>query len=101
MALGNGSSAGGGFFGQGSDPELALTEVSGIQVLLLVSSVVVGALEKSDPVQSQPSGLGQSGGGVARPCSTLPGASPRRSGPGRGGGGRRGLLLPEALLVRF
>lgn len=42
MALANGSSAGDGLLGHGSDPELALTEVSGTKVLLLVSSVKAG-----------------------------------------------------------
>lgn len=101
MALANGSSAGDGLFGHRSDPELALIEVSGTKVLFLVSSVRAGAVRMSDPVRSPPSGPRPPGGGVTHPYSTLPAASRGHSGRGRGGAGGRGLLLREALPVRF
>lgn len=52
---------------------------------ILLPSVTAGAVGTSDPVRSPPPGLGPPGGGVTRPFSTLPGASPGRSGPGVGG----------------
>lgn len=88
MTLTNGSSAGNGLFGHGCDPELALIEVSGTKVLLLVSSVRAGAVRTPDPVRSLPSGLRPPGGGVTHPYSALAAASPGHSGGGRGQGGR-------------
>lgn len=89
VAPANGSSAGGGLFGHGSDPELApTTEVSGPKVLLLVPSVTAGATGASDPVRSSLSGLRCQRWRHA--FSILLGTSPERSGqPGawRGLGG--------------
>lgn len=57
--------------------ELALTEVSGTEVLLLVPSVTAGAAGASDPAR---------GGVPAGPFSILLGARPQCSGWGRWGG---------------
>lgn len=89
MTLTNGSSAGNGLFGHGCDPELALIEVSGTKVLLLVSSVRAGAVRTPDPVRSLPSGLLPPGGGVTHPYSALAAAGTAAGAGGRAGG--RGL----------
>lgn len=86
MALANGSSAGGGLFGCGSDPELALAEVSRTEVLLLAPSVTAGAARASDPVRSRRLVSGHPAvASHACPFSTLLGASPERRGWGRWG----------------
>ena len=86
VAPASGSSAGGGLFGHGSGPELALTtEVSGAEVLLLAPSVTAGATGASDPVRSSPSGLGRPA--VASRLFHPLGSQPGAQRPAVGGGG--------------
>ena len=79
----------GGLFGHRSDPELALTEVSGTGALQSSPFLVrAGAAGVSDPVRSPPPGLGPPGGGVTRPLFHPPWSEPGAQRLGRGRGAR-------------